>query len=148
MCFRKFKFMAMLQLDSDDRKTSEQGYLVLHFSNSQGKIMEASVKAVAGGLERDLERLEMAAVLNDMMIPESQFEIFLCPFSFTSLLFLLLPLSISSSPSVPLSLTASFPSHIPCHTHIHTYVHTCIFLTFFILNSRVARPSCPLPSYV
>ena len=42
----------MLQTDSDDRKNSQQGYLALHFCNSQGKIMEASVKKVADGVEK------------------------------------------------------------------------------------------------
>lgn len=65
-------------------------------------------------LEKDLEELEMVAVLNDMVVPESQLEIFL----FLSLFLYFITVSFASS----------CPSHFPSHTRI--YAHTRIRIWF------------------
>lgn len=106
------------------------------FSNSGGKIMEASVKAVAGGVEKtDVWReiwkswrwqqcwmiwwYQKASLKSfSVLFPSLHYYFFY-------FLFLSLPLLLSPSPSLPHS-----PLTSPA-THTYTYVHACIFLTFF-----------------
>lgn len=51
MCFNKSS-MEELQIDFNDKENSEEGYLVVDFSNNQGEIVVEASRPLADGVEK------------------------------------------------------------------------------------------------